>query len=511
MVIRWKSVRKRKMFQMIIPPNFYYTGFGKNKLGFSFTVCLQIIDHDWYESPFDADNFDEIGKFFLEKVKKDKHLLEKLLRESNEIAFQFLEFCRDHLNEENLKKETDKKLIEYLYTYMRFYEEYSAFNVSPWVFLSDKLFDELKSRLKEEDVIFLSTIAEPSYSSRFDLALLRLILKVKQKNIKLDSFEEFSREIKNEVSLENELNSIVKRYFWIPFEYIGPEMYNQERIFKMIKENKLSVEELNLRIDSLVHEPFILEEKQKESIRRLNLDEETIYLLECLKKLATLQDIKKAYTTESHFYLKYYFKELARRNNVDFMLFYSFLPEEIEEFINSNEEKKSESLMKRFEERKRMISVADTPKNKTYILVGGEADKFLKENNLNWPTESRAEKKDSFIGSSVSLGYTVGKARVLNSVKEMNKVQEGDIVIATMTTPDYVPAMKRASAIITEEGGITCHAAIVSRELKIPCIIAIENATSVFHDDDLVEVDARTGKGTIRKLSFEEFNRLSEK
>jgi pyruvate, water dikinase len=67
-----------------------------------------------------------------------------------------------------------------------------------------------------------------------------------------------------------------------------------------------------------------------------------------------------------------------------------------------------------------------------------------------------------------------------------------------MTTPDFVPIMGKAGAIITDEGGITCHAAIVSREMKIPCVVGTEIATKVLKDGDLVEVDA--DNGVVRKV-----------
>ena len=70
---------------------------------------------------------------------------------------------------------------------------------------------------------------------------------------------------------------------------------------------------------------------------------------------------------------------------------------------------------------------------------------------------------------------------------------QGDILVTEMTTPDFVPAMKRASAIVTDKGGITCHAAIVSRELNIPCVIGTKIATKVFKDGDVVEVNATSG------------------
>ena len=79
-----------------------------------------------------------------------------------------------------------------------------------------------------------------------------------------------------------------------------------------------------------------------------------------------------------------------------------------------------------------------------------------------------------------------------------DRVKQGDILAASMTTPDYVSAMKKAKAIITDEGGITCHAAIVSRELGIPCVIGTKIATKALKDGDVVEVDA--DKGVVKIL-----------
>ena len=87
---------------------------------------------------------------------------------------------------------------------------------------------------------------------------------------------------------------------------------------------------------------------------------------------------------------------------------------------------------------------------------------------------------------------------VLRSSTQINKVKLGDILVAKMTRPDYVPAMRRAAAIVTNEGGMTCHAAIVSRELGIPCIVGTKIATKVLKDGDLVEVDAE--KGIVKKI-----------
>lgn len=75
----------------------------------------------------------------------------------------------------------------------------------------------------------------------------------------------------------------------------------------------------------------------------------------------------------------------------------------------------------------------------------------------------------------------------------MVKVSAGDVVVSPMTTPDLLPAMKLSSAIVTDEGGLTCHAAVVARELGKPCVIGTKIATKVLKDGDTVEVDAEKG------------------
>lgn len=96
-------------------------------------------------------------------------------------------------------------------------------------------------------------------------------------------------------------------------------------------------------------------------------------------------------------------------------------------------------------------------------------------------------------GLGASPGVATGKVKIISSEKEISKVQEGDILVTTMTTPDMVPAMKRAAAIVTDEGGMTCHAAIVSRELGVPAIVGTKEATKVLKDDMIVTVDGEKG------------------
>ncbi len=97
-------------------------------------------------------------------------------------------------------------------------------------------------------------------------------------------------------------------------------------------------------------------------------------------------------------------------------------------------------------------------------------------------------------GSPASPGFVSGQVKKIGSINEFSKLNKGDILVTQMTTPDMVPIMKKASAIVTDTGGLTSHAAIVSRELGIPCVVGTREATRKLHDGDIVTVDATAGK-----------------
>ncbi|HKC04892.1 MAG TPA: phosphoenolpyruvate synthase [Patescibacteria group bacterium] len=117
--------------------------------------------------------------------------------------------------------------------------------------------------------------------------------------------------------------------------------------------------------------------------------------------------------------------------------------------------------------------------------------------------ETKTEKEPGFVktseipiltGAAASPGIGTGPVKILKSPKEIGRVQKGDVLVAPMTSPDYVPAMKKASAIVTDEGGQTSHAAIVSRELGIPCVVGTHDGTSKLKEGSIVTVDGTLGQ-----------------
>lgn len=96
-------------------------------------------------------------------------------------------------------------------------------------------------------------------------------------------------------------------------------------------------------------------------------------------------------------------------------------------------------------------------------------------------------------GLPASPGIGRGKVKLIKDISEINLVEEGDVLVTAMTNPDMVPAMRKSAGVVTDEGGRTCHAAIVSRELQIPCIVGAKTATKTLKTGDTVTVDAVRG------------------
>lgn len=102
-------------------------------------------------------------------------------------------------------------------------------------------------------------------------------------------------------------------------------------------------------------------------------------------------------------------------------------------------------------------------------------------------------RKGGIKGAAASCGMARGKVIIIKKMADLKKVKSGDVLVAVTTSPSYVPAMRKAHAIVTDEGGIISHAAIVARELNLPCVVGTKIATKVLKDGDKVEVDGDSG------------------
>lgn len=133
--------------------------------------------------------------------------------------------------------------------------------------------------------------------------------------------------------------------------------------------------------------------------------------------------------------------------------------------------------------------------SKIKVLIGKKCDQYIK-NNL---PQRKIPKINILKGKCGNKGQVKGRVCRVVKVEDMKKMKQGDILVTIMTSPRLAGVFSKAKAFITDEGGITSHAAIVSREMNIPCVIGTKIATKVLKDGDKVLVDA--DKGIIKKLS----------
>lgn len=186
--------------------------------------------------------------------------------------------------------------------------------------------------------------------------------------------------------------------------------------------------------------------------------------------------------------------QLAKRNNLKLQEeIYFYTLDELKKLFLNNEQVPEEEILNR-----KKGNVVINYKNKFHLLTGEDFKKIEEfiDDEFN-------VKSESIKGFSACPGEITGIVRLILHNKEnigndLSKIKEGEILVTDMTKPDMVLACKKASAIITDEGGILCHAAIISREFGIPCIVGTKIATNFFKTGDKVKVNAN--KGIIIKL-----------
>jgi phosphohistidine swiveling domain-containing protein len=159
--------------------------------------------------------------------------------------------------------------------------------------------------------------------------------------------------------------------------------------------------------------------------------------------------------------------------------------EELETYLTRGKLPGNAILQRRFNE-----SVLFYHDKKLDVFCGNEARKI---EGIIHKAEEEAEKKGIAEGMPAYHGVVKGICRICPDPFNVKKFNAGDILVTGMTRPEFMPLIKKAAAIVTDVGGVLCHAAIVSREMKKPCIVGTEKSTKIFNDGDLIEVDAFNG------------------
>jgi phosphohistidine swiveling domain-containing protein len=303
--------------------------------------------------------------------------------------------------------------------------------------------------------------------------------------IALASGENINKNIKNQIKKHAE------KYAWIPYDY-GVTSFSEEHFLNELK--KISAKgrvSLQAELDHLQLYSNSIKKRQKEMGNKINIDNLHKKLLAAVRICFFLLDYKKELFTQIHWYSLRLFKEISARLEIEQILAQYSFPSEMENYLKGKNKPDRESLQSRYENLVMIIK----PSGEITNIEGEKAkkiiDKFLSERDNDSVGET-------LVGRPASFGFVKGRVRIILDASRCDTFKHGEILVTTMSSPDYMIAVRKAAAIVTDEGGVICHAAIISRELGIPCVIGTKFATKVLKDGDLVEVDAN--KGIVRKI-----------
>ncbi len=428
---------------------YYYENFKDHHIVGDYCLKLFLEDKNKYKEFIDFWNKD--FKRFNEVVKKIRDLDLNGV-ESKELA--------------NLLKELYQVAIEWHGT---------AYNVDAIDTVLTPLIEEtIKKTYPEEKKSKLSAIynkltipKEMSYVNRMELDKLMLLKEIKEKGIE---------------ECKEKINKLIENYYWVNFGWGEAPEYTKEDLLKELEKADINamIEQIQKRFDNSMNEKDALVDE----IAKVDpLIKDYINIFD---DYAVFHDWRKEGQVKAVHYIREMYKIFAERFDIDIELLYCMFPVELAEQVLKDKKPEVESLRKRTDE-----WYYEYTEDGTHSEWYGDDAHKKRDEAIGL---DKQEQHSELQGISASQGRIIGTAKVCLSAKNADEnINEGDILVTGMTMPEFVPAMKKSAAVVTDEGGLTCHAAIFSRELEIPCVVGTKMATRQIKDGDLLEVNANHG------------------
>ena len=450
-IVYQTSLKTKKLYDIVLSKGWFHFNSGSHKLIF--------LKNEWNKK----------GEYIANKLLKDSKYFKRIKRRVNLEKNKTERFLKKIKNI-NFSKLTFKELINLGNKIKDRCLSYDSANVLAWFLGADKFQEKIYSLLNipKEDFLILITPEEKTAVSQLEYKLLKYAKLVKSKK---GNLEKLSQELAND-------------YGWIPFDYDGPKYWKKDYFLKEIKKNFKHIEKTREKIKEIEKAERENLAKRKGIIKRYRLSKKDLDLVERAHTITLWTDERKKYTFQLYYWYSMVLWELEKRYNISFKnLKYLFT----EELINTENNK--DYLKKLSDKRIKKDFILKGEKGEITIISSKDKNEILKE----LKKQSKETEIKGQVACKGSKKKYIGRVKIILSPKQGNKLKKNEFLIATMTTPDYILLMKKAAGFITNEGGVTCHAAIVSREMNKPCIIGTKIATKVLKDGDLVEVDANKG------------------
>jgi phosphohistidine swiveling domain-containing protein len=299
--------------------------------------------------------------------------------------------------------------------------------------------------------------------------------------------------LKKDKELSKKIDEYNKKYFYKNADFYDRRELTFESTIKEVKEeitknNKKAIEKSIAEIKKADKE---ISARRKKILNEIKISATEKKAIEFASKYIVWIDIRKINMMKQFYYVFCLLHYVAERLRISYEEISTFTVEEVHDILSGKAKLNKDEAKKR-QAKVMLIYQKDKPLE---IYYGRDAEQMFEI--AKGVAESKNELK-GFVASRGSKGDVIrGKARiVIDALKD--RFEEGEILITSMTRIEFVPLMKKAKMIITDEGGIACHAAIVSRELGIPCIVGTKYATHIIKSGDIIEADLKEGRVRIK-------------
>lgn len=507
-----EDIPQNTIFMMEIPSIAFFTVYPKQGSGNFENEFITHFDGDFSQMIYVQKEFEAQCKFLADKVMKKPKWTLSVMKRIEEATTDFFKVMRN-VARLNLTNMSDKQIAKLMRDIGKVHmvSHGHATSVTWHSDAGDQLVTKAilemvtvnlkKMKVQQSVPEVFSILTSPTKRSLLDKEeenFLKIALTISKKRKLKEAFIQSSLQslTDNLSGLDRQIYENIlghyKQFSPLTYQYRGPayplgDYLSRWQAFLREKKNPKVV------LEKKKKDQRDLLKEQKKLVEQLELTEHEQNILIMAQEMVFIKSYRKDALYNAMYYYELIFKEVGKRFGLSVGQVQAMKPSEIITALEKGEvdaDMLNERLKKAVDYYKRKGNTGYT----NTVLTGDKAERFMKSINLKKPKNN----KKKLYGTCAYPGKIEGVVRVVNVPEDMEKMKQGDIMVAHNTNPNLVPAMKKASALVGGAGGLTCHTAIVAREMKIPCVVGALNCDKFLKDGDKVLVDAE--EGVIKKL-----------
>lgn len=434
-----------------------------------------------------------------EITEKDKKGMEKILlnfyKEKDKIKEEI-----QKVNPKNLSEATNKEIAEAYERNRDMVHMIVAYDQFTW--LAERYWLPLM------DYVLVNKVGLTKGSPEYTETLFALI-----KPYEISTTLEEKREVIGESirikegsqTIEDASDRLAKDYGWMPVLVFGTPWDASHYVQELTNVLKTEKSELEKEYSSLKQYSQIQEEDIRNAVQKYKISNDDLQIFIDFGLAIDARNEAEYVNSVCGFYVLPLYKEISKRFGITVNELRTMYEDEIVMNLRNNTTPKE--LLPLKDSTRSWYLMENKERLNFSSEQGKELSNYLSVNHIDFSSSDSSENK---CGITANKGKVQGIARLVPSPEDNDKVGQGEILIAYSTMVDNLPAMKKAGAIVTESGGITCHAAVVAREFGIPAIVSLKGAMTDFKDGDLVEVDAERGIVTVIERAEDNNNKVQK-